>query len=72
MLCVGLVIGVESNLLSNNIIDQYESRYFPAAAQSKEGPSTPCRAGIVFTVNINNLRGISSSWTWFVKFEQLV
>ena len=39
---VGLVIGVESNLLSNNIIDQYESRYFPAAAQSKEGPSTPC------------------------------
>ena len=24
---VGLVIGVESNLLSNNIIDQYKSRY---------------------------------------------
>ena len=27
---VGLVIGVESNLLSNNIIDQYKSRYSPA------------------------------------------
>ena len=32
MLCVGLVIGVESNLLSNNIIDQYKSRYSPPAA----------------------------------------
>ena len=38
MLYVGLVIGVESNLLSNNIIDQYESRYFPAAAPTQVHP----------------------------------
>ena len=71
MLYVGLVIGVESNLLSNNIIDQYKSRYSPAAAPLPPS-STPCLCRIVFTVNINNLRGISRFWTWFVKFEQPV
>ena len=38
MLCVGLVIGVESNLLSNNIIDQYKSRYSIAAAPTQPSP----------------------------------
>ena len=73
MLCVGLVIGVESNLLSNNIIDQYKSRYSLAAAPTQSPPRlVTVRGRIVFTVNINTLRGMSSFLTWFVKFEQPV